>query len=130
VIGPNLSCSSRLPLKIFLLCTEGSDAINSWKDLGSLTAGQTDCSVTWASSPRGSITFSSADEFSTSSRTHLSQFRLPVMNTAIDAGVFRVLCEKVLTHEVLAAEIGVDARALQMWLAALSAEGFVEKRLG
>jgi O-methyltransferase len=62
--------------------------------------------------------------------TFLSQFRLPIVNVAIDAGVFRVLCEKVLTHEELAEELGVDARALQMWLAALAADGFVEKRLG
>lgn len=60
---------------------------------------------------------------------YLSQFRLPIVNTAIEAGVFRVLCDKVLTHEELAAEIGVDARALQMWLAALCADGFLESDL-
>lgn len=60
----------------------------------------------------------------------LSQFRLPMINVAIEAGVFRVLCDKALTHEELAAEIGVDARALQVFLAAFAADGFVEKRLG
>lgn len=62
--------------------------------------------------------------------TWLAQFRLPIMNTAIEAGVLATLCDKVLTHEELAAELDLDARALQMWLAALAADGFVEKRLG
>jgi len=60
----------------------------------------------------------------------LSQFRLPLINVAIEAGVLRTLSEKVLTHEELAAELELDARALQMFLAALCADGYVEKRLG
>lgn len=62
--------------------------------------------------------------------TWLSQFRLPVVNVALDVGTLRVLSEKALTTEKLAAEIGVDARALAMHLAALCPQGFVEKRLG
>ena len=60
----------------------------------------------------------------------LSQFRLPIMNVACDVGTFRVLTDKALTTEELAQELGVDARALAMHLAALCADGFVEKRLG
>jgi len=59
----------------------------------------------------------------------LSQFRLPVLNVAIEVGTFQALSSKPLTTDELAAEIAVDARALAMHLAALCADGFVEKRL-
>jgi hypothetical protein len=62
--------------------------------------------------------------------TWLAQFRLPIMNVAIEAGVLRALCDNALNHEELAKELGLDARVVQMWLAALCADGFVEKRLG
>ena len=60
----------------------------------------------------------------------LSQFRLPILNTALEAGIFPALSASALTTDELAGELGVDARALAMHLAALCAEGFVEKRLG
>lgn len=59
----------------------------------------------------------------------LSQFRLPIVNLAIETGVFRALSEQALTTDELAGELGVDARALAMHLAALCPMGFVEKRL-
>jgi len=60
----------------------------------------------------------------------LSQFRLPILNVALEAGVFRALSGQAMTSEALAQELGVDARALSMFLAALCADGYVEKRLG
>ncbi|RZA06535.1 MAG: hypothetical protein EOP02_38225, partial [Proteobacteria bacterium] len=62
--------------------------------------------------------------------TWLSQFRLPILNVALDVGMFRALSDQALTTEELAAELQVDARALAMHLAALCPQGFVEKRLG
>lgn len=62
--------------------------------------------------------------------TYLSQFRLPVMNVAIEAGLFRALGDTPLSTEDLARQLGVDRRVLSMFLAGLCAEGFVEKRLG
>ena len=60
----------------------------------------------------------------------LSQFRLPILNVAREVGTFEALSEGFFTTEELAKELGVDARALAMHLAALCADGFVEKRLG
>ena len=60
----------------------------------------------------------------------LSQFRLPILNANIEVGTFEALSEGAYTTDGLAAKLGVDARALAMHLAALSADGFVEKRLG
>lgn len=62
--------------------------------------------------------------------TWLAQFRLPIVNTAIEAGTFKALSDQPLTTQDLAAQLGVDARALAMHLAALCPMGFVEKRLG
>lgn len=60
----------------------------------------------------------------------LSMFRLPILNTAIEVGLFPAISEKALSTEDLAAKLSVDARALAMHLAALCAMGYVEKRLG
>ncbi|HEX7710452.1 MAG TPA: methyltransferase [Sphingomonadaceae bacterium] len=60
----------------------------------------------------------------------LSQFRLPILNVNLEAGTFKALGDEALTTDELAAKLGVNARALAMHLAALCAEGFVEKRLG
>jgi len=60
----------------------------------------------------------------------LSQFRLPILNLACELGTFRALTERALTTGDLAEDLGLDARALAMHLAALCADGFVEKRLG
>jgi acetylserotonin N-methyltransferase len=60
----------------------------------------------------------------------LSQFRLPILNVNVEAGTFAALSDQSLTTDELAHELSVDARALAMHLAALSAEGFMEKRLG
>ena len=60
----------------------------------------------------------------------LSQFRLPILNVNIEVGTFEALSGQALTTEDLAAKLGVDPRALAMHLAALSADGYVEKRLG
>ncbi|MGX7895562.1 methyltransferase [Tsuneonella sp. HG222] len=60
----------------------------------------------------------------------LSMFKLPVLTTAIDAGLFPALSARPLTTAELAAECAVDERALAMYLAALCDLGYVEKRLG
>jgi acetylserotonin N-methyltransferase len=60
----------------------------------------------------------------------LSQFRLPVVNVAVEAGLFEALSDAALTTTELAAQLEVDERALTMFLAALCAMGLVEKRLG
>ncbi len=60
----------------------------------------------------------------------LSQFRLPVVNVNVEVGTFKALSEAALTASALAAQLGVDARALAMHLAALCSMGLVEKRLG
>jgi 3-hydroxy-5-methyl-1-naphthoate 3-O-methyltransferase len=60
----------------------------------------------------------------------LSQFRLPVLQIACETGLFPALAARSLTTSELASELGVDSRALAMHLAALCADGFVEKRLG
>jgi acetylserotonin N-methyltransferase len=60
----------------------------------------------------------------------LSQFRLPILNVNLEVGTFEALSDGAYTTEALAEKLGVDARALAMHLAALSADGYVEKRLG
>jgi acetylserotonin N-methyltransferase len=60
----------------------------------------------------------------------LSQFRLPILNVNIEVGTFAALSDDALTTEDLAQKLSVDARALAMHLAALCADGYVEKRLG
>jgi len=60
----------------------------------------------------------------------LSQFRLPVLNVNVEVGTFKALSEAALTVNELAAQLGVDSRALAMHLAALCSMGLLEKRLG
>jgi 3-hydroxy-5-methyl-1-naphthoate 3-O-methyltransferase len=60
----------------------------------------------------------------------LSQFRLPVVNVNAEVGTFKALSAAALTATELATQLGVDARALTMHLAALCSMGLVEKRLG
>ena len=60
----------------------------------------------------------------------LAQFRLPVVNVNAEVGTFKALSDAALTVNELAAQLGVDARALAMHLAALCSMGLVEKRLG
>lgn len=60
----------------------------------------------------------------------LSQFRLPIVDVNCKVGTFAALTEAALTTDELAAQLGVDARALAMHLAALCAMELVEKRLG
>jgi 3-hydroxy-5-methyl-1-naphthoate 3-O-methyltransferase len=60
----------------------------------------------------------------------LSQFRLPVVNVNAEVGTFKALSDEALTANELAAQLGVDARALAMHLAALCSMGLVEKRVG
>jgi 3-hydroxy-5-methyl-1-naphthoate 3-O-methyltransferase len=60
----------------------------------------------------------------------LSQFRLPVVNVNAEVGTFKALSEAALTPDELAKQLGVNARALTMHLAALCSMGLVEKRLG
>lgn len=59
----------------------------------------------------------------------LSQFRLPIINVNVEVGTFAALSDAKMTTDELAKELGVDARALAMHLAALCAMGLVEKRL-
>ena len=59
-----------------------------------------------------------------------SQFYLPVATVADEVGTFKALSEAALTTAELAQQLGVNARALAMHLAALCSMGFVEKRLG
>lgn len=60
----------------------------------------------------------------------LSQFRLPIVDVNCKVGTFAALTADALTTAELAQELGVDARALAMHLAALCAMDLVEKRLG
>jgi hypothetical protein len=60
----------------------------------------------------------------------LSQFKLPIVNTNIEAGTFKALSGGAFTTGELARVLEVDARALAMHLAALCSMGLVEKRLG
>ncbi len=58
----------------------------------------------------------------------LSQYRLPTVTSADEAGVFAAICDQALTADQIAAQISVDARALTIHLGLLAAMGFVEKR--
>jgi acetylserotonin N-methyltransferase len=60
----------------------------------------------------------------------LSQFRLPVLNVAVEAGLFKALSDEHLDTSSLAAKLAVDARALALVLAALCSMGLVDKRQG
>lgn len=60
----------------------------------------------------------------------LSQFRLPVVNVNLEVGTFKALSDAALSASELAKQLGVDARALALHLAALCSMGLVEKRLG
>lgn len=60
----------------------------------------------------------------------LSQVRLPIVDVNCKVGTFAALTADALTTAELAQELGVDARALAMHLAALCAMDLVEKRLG
>jgi len=59
-----------------------------------------------------------------------SQFRLPVATVADELGTFRALGNRPLTSGELAAELGVDERALTIHLGALASSGLLEKRDG
>jgi acetylserotonin N-methyltransferase len=59
-----------------------------------------------------------------------SQFRLPIATVADEVGMFRALCDRPLTTDDLATQLGVNARALSIHLAALASSGLVEKRAG
>jgi 3-hydroxy-5-methyl-1-naphthoate 3-O-methyltransferase len=60
--------------------------------------------------------------------TWLSAYRQPVLTVADEVGTFAALSDRSLTTAELAAEIKVDARALQIHLGLLAALGFVERR--
>ncbi|HTQ99455.1 MAG TPA: methyltransferase [Candidatus Acidoferrum sp.] len=60
----------------------------------------------------------------------LSQFRLPVVTVADEAGTFAALSGAAKSTAALAQEIGADARALGIHLGLLAATGFVERRDG
>jgi hypothetical protein len=60
--------------------------------------------------------------------TWLAAYRVPVLTVADEVGTFRVLSEKPLGTDALAAELNVDARALKMHLGLLASLGFVERR--
>ena len=59
-----------------------------------------------------------------------SQFRLPVATVADEVGTFRALGDRPMNAGELAAELGVDERALTIHLGALAASGLVEQRAG
>jgi acetylserotonin N-methyltransferase len=62
--------------------------------------------------------------------TWLSMFRFPVVSVADEVGTFAALSARARTAADVAAELGVDARALQVHLGSLAALGFVERRGG
>jgi hypothetical protein len=59
-----------------------------------------------------------------------SIFALPVVTVSDELGIFKALSDDTLTTEELAAQLGLDARALTLLLAALCSQGLVDKRLG
>ncbi|HTQ35536.1 MAG TPA: methyltransferase [Steroidobacteraceae bacterium] len=60
----------------------------------------------------------------------LSLFHFPVVSVADEVGTFAALSAKAKQTDELAAELGLDARALAIHLAMLAALGFVERREG
>lgn len=62
--------------------------------------------------------------------TWLSQFRFPVVSVADEVGTFAALAARGRSTAELAAELKVDARALQIHLGVLAALGLVERREG
>jgi acetylserotonin N-methyltransferase len=62
--------------------------------------------------------------------TWLSQFRFPVVSVADEVGTFAALSSGAKDSATLAAELGVDARALGIHLGMLAAMGFAERREG
>jgi acetylserotonin N-methyltransferase len=60
----------------------------------------------------------------------LSLFHFPVVSVADEAGTFAAISARAKGTAELAAELGVNARALQVHLAMLAALGFVERREG
>jgi len=62
--------------------------------------------------------------------TWLSLFRFPVVSAADEIGTFAAISESAKDTESLAAQLGVDARALGVHLGMLAALGFVERRDG
>jgi hypothetical protein len=62
--------------------------------------------------------------------TWLSLFRFPVVSVADEVGTFAALTDRAKDTAVLAAELKVNARALQIHLGMLAALGFVERREG
>jgi hypothetical protein len=59
-----------------------------------------------------------------------SMFTVPVVTVSDELGVFKALSDAALTTEALAAQLGLDARALAMLLAGLCSQGLIDKRLG
>ncbi|MGC1459482.1 MAG: methyltransferase [Steroidobacteraceae bacterium] len=59
-----------------------------------------------------------------------SIFTLPVVTVSDQLGIFKALSDETLTTQELAAQLGLDARALAILLAALCSQGLVDKRLG
>lgn len=62
--------------------------------------------------------------------TWLSLFRFPVVSVADEVGVFAALSDRAKPTAEVAAELGLNARALDIHLANLAALGFVERREG
>jgi len=62
--------------------------------------------------------------------TWLAMFRFPVVSAADEVGTFAAISATAKSSQELAAELGVDARALQIHLGMLAALGFVERRDG
>jgi acetylserotonin N-methyltransferase len=59
-----------------------------------------------------------------------SMFILPAVTVSDELGIFKALSDDALTTDELAAQLHLDARALAMLLAALSAQKLIDKRLG
>src|SRR5690606_5590296 len=62
--------------------------------------------------------------------TWLAQFRFPVVSVADEVGTFAAISATAKDTQQIAAELGVDARALGIHLGMLAAQGFVERREG
>ena len=59
--------------------------------------------------------------------TWLAMFRFPVVSAADEVGTFAAISATAKGSQDLAAELGVDARALEIHLGMLAALGFVER---